>query len=89
MDDMENMDGIESMSRILGESRDIPVIINTGYSEYQTNFMSWAAEAYVLKSADVAPLMEAVEKTLAKHGLNYVIEKYLPQKLKKADSFLP
>ncbi len=23
------------------------------------------------------------------YGLNYVIEKYLPQKLKKADSFLP
>ncbi len=33
--------------------------------------------------------VRAEQQVLAKHGLNYVIEKYLPQKLKKADSFLP
>ncbi|MFQ5688598.1 MAG: DNA topoisomerase VI, partial [Candidatus Scalindua sp.] len=33
--------------------------------------------------------VRAEQQALAKHGLNYVIEKYLPQKLKKADSFLP
>ncbi len=64
----EKMDGIESMSRILGENKDIPVIINTGYSEYQDNFMSWAADAYVLKSADLAPLKEAIEDALHKKG---------------------
>ncbi len=62
----ENMDGIESMSRILGENKDIPVIINTGYSEYQDNFMSWAAEAYVLKSADMTPLKDAIAEVLGR-----------------------
>jgi CheY-like chemotaxis protein len=62
----EKMDGIESMSRILSHDREIPVIINTGYSEYKDNFMSWAADAYVVKSADLGPLLEAVEKALAK-----------------------
>ncbi len=66
----EKMDGIESMSKILSHDRDIPVIINTGYSEYQDNFMSWAAEAYVLKSADTRPLIAAVEKALLKRGLS-------------------
>lgn len=33
--------------------------------------------------------VRAEQQALAKHGLNYVIEKYLPQKLKKADKFLP
>ncbi len=33
--------------------------------------------------------VRAEQQALAKHGLNYVIEKYLPQKLKKVDSFLP
>ncbi|ODS32585.1 MAG: DNA topoisomerase 6 subunit A [Candidatus Scalindua rubra] len=33
--------------------------------------------------------VRAEQQALAKHGLNYVIEKYLPQKLKKPDSFLP
>jgi len=62
----EKMDGIEAMSKILGENKHIPVIINTGYSEYQSNFMSWAAEAYVLKSADMAPLKNAIADVLAK-----------------------
>jgi CheY-like chemotaxis protein len=62
----EKMDGLESMSRILGDNKNIPVIINTGYSEYKDNFMSWAAEAYVLKSADLDPLLSAVRSALAK-----------------------
>jgi CheY-like chemotaxis protein len=66
----QKMDGIESMSRILSHNKDIPVIINTGYSEYQDNFMSWAADAYVLKSAEVGPLMEAVRKALSKRGVS-------------------
>jgi len=33
--------------------------------------------------------VRAEQQALAKHGLNYVIEKYLPQKLKNTDSFLP
>jgi DNA topoisomerase VI subunit A len=33
--------------------------------------------------------VRAEQQALAKHGLNYVLEKYLPQKLKKANSFLP
>jgi DNA-binding NarL/FixJ family response regulator len=62
------MDGIESMSKILSHDRNIPVVINTGYSEYQDNFMSWAADAYVLKSADLDPLMEAVEDALRRRA---------------------
>jgi DNA-binding response OmpR family regulator len=62
----EKMDGMESMSRILGENSDTPIIINTGYSEYKDDFMSWAAEAYVLKSADIDPLMDTVEEVLAR-----------------------
>lgn len=64
----EKMDGIESMSKILGHDRAIPVIINTGYSEYQDNFMSWAADAYILKSADIGPLMDAVREALRRKG---------------------
>ena len=64
----EKMDGIESMSKILSHNRAIPVIINTGYSEYQDNFMSWAADAYILKSGDLGPLKEAIRKALAKRA---------------------
>jgi DNA topoisomerase-6 subunit A len=33
--------------------------------------------------------VRAEQQALAKWGLNYVIEKYLPQKLRKKDLFLP
>ncbi len=65
----EKMDGIESMSKILGANKDIPVIINTGYSEYKDNFMSWAADAYVLKSSDLTPLKEAISQALGKRRM--------------------
>ena len=60
----EKMDGLESMSRILSEDKSIPVIINTGYSQYRDNFLSWAAEAYVVKSADLSHLKETINKVL-------------------------
>ena len=62
----EKMDGLESMSRILSENRAVPVIINTGYSQYRDNFMTWAAEAYIVKSADLSPLKEAIRGVLKK-----------------------
>ena len=64
----EKMDGLESMSKILSDNKDIPVILNTGYSEYKDNFMSWAAEAYVLKSADLNPLLNAIRDVLGKRS---------------------
>ena len=33
--------------------------------------------------------LEAADKALAKHGLNYVIDEYLPRKLAKPEQFLP
>jgi len=64
----EKMDGIESMSRILSEDKDISVIINTGYSEHKDDFMTWAADAYIVKSGDLTPLKQAIDQVLAKKG---------------------
>ena len=33
--------------------------------------------------------VRAEQQALAKHGLNYVIEEYLPRKLKAPEKFLP
>lgn len=64
----EKMDGLEAMAKILGEDRSIPVIINTGFGQYRDNFMTWAAEAYVVKSANMEPLREAIHKVLEERG---------------------
>ena len=63
---MPKMDGIETMGKILGKNREIPVIINTAYSNYKDNFMSWAADAYIVKSSDLLELKNTVKEVLAK-----------------------
>ena len=63
---MPKMDGIETMGKILGKNKEIPVIINTAYSNYKDNFMSWAADAYIVKSSDLSELKNAVKEVLVK-----------------------
>ena len=63
---MPGMDGIESLGRILGKDNRLPVILNTAYSSYKDNFMSWSAEAYVVKSSDLTELKAEIRKALAK-----------------------
>ena len=56
------MDGIEAMGRILSKRKGIPIIINTAYSSYKDNFMSWAADAYIVKSSDLSDLKNKIKE---------------------------
>ena len=56
------MDGIEAMGRILSKSKRIPIIINTAYSSYKDNFMSWTADAYIVKSSDLSELKDKIKE---------------------------
>jgi two-component system response regulator (stage 0 sporulation protein F) len=62
---MPGMDGLEALPRILGLREGLKVILNTAYSQYQESFMSWAADAYVIKSADLSELKAKVKELLA------------------------
>lgn len=59
---MPGMDGLEALPRILGLKEGLPVILNTAYTQYQESFMSWAADAYVVKSSDLTELKEKVRE---------------------------
>ena len=61
---MPKMNGIESMNRILSEHRKIPIIINTAYSSYKDNFMSWSADAYIIKSSDLRELKSKIKELI-------------------------
>ena len=63
---MPKMDGIEAIGRILDKNKEIPVIINTAYSNYKDNYMSWAADAYIIKSSDLTELKDKIREALAK-----------------------
>ncbi len=57
---MPKMSGLETISYILGQRKNLPVIIYTSYPQYKQDFMSWAADAYIVKSS--TSLEELVSK---------------------------
>jgi len=61
---MAGMDGIEALQRILERDNSIPVVLNTAFSSYRDNYLTWAADAYVTKSADVTELVKTVDGLL-------------------------
>jgi len=63
---MPVMDGMEALGRIVGKDRKIPIILNTSYSGYREDFMSWVADAYVTKSSDLEELKTKVKELLEK-----------------------
>ena len=61
---MPGKDGVELISQIMGMRRDIPLIINTAYQSYKEDFMTWAADAYVVKSASLDELKAKIKEML-------------------------
>ncbi len=63
---MPAMDGLEALGKILGLKKEIPIILNTAYSNYKDDFMSWAADAYVVKSSDLTQFKTTIRDVLNK-----------------------
>lgn len=61
---MPRKHGLDALREILSSNPAIPVIINTAYSHYKEDFMSWAAEQYVVKSSDLTELKTAIRRIL-------------------------
>lgn len=59
---MPEMDGLEALPQILRKHRKIPLILHTGYSGYRDDFMTWAADAYVMKSSDLGELKGKIKE---------------------------
>ncbi len=61
---MPGMNGVETMAKMLDMDRQLPIILHTAYPSYKDDFMTWAAEAYVIKSSDLSELKEQIAKAL-------------------------
>ena len=62
---MPNMHGLDALRKVLSLDPTIPVIIHTAYTHYRENFMSWAAEEYVVKSSDLTELKNSITRVLS------------------------
>ncbi len=65
---MPEMDGIEVLGKIISRYKKMPVILHTAYAHYQGDFMTWLADAFVVKSYDLSVLKKAVKELLGKKG---------------------
>jgi len=61
---MPGMDGLDLLGRLLDLNKRLPVVIHSAYASYQDNFMSWAADAYVIKQSDLSELKQAIQQAL-------------------------
>jgi CheY-like chemotaxis protein len=61
---MPVMDGLEALGKIIGKERNIPVIIHSAYSSYKDDFISWAADDFVVKSSDLTELKRKIRALL-------------------------
>lgn len=61
---LPGMDGLDAMGRMLNKNPRVPIVLNTGYSSYKDNFLSWVADAYVIKSSDTEELRAKIRELL-------------------------
>ena len=62
---MPGLDGLSTLTRIHERHRRLPVVLNSAYSAYRDQYVSWIADAYVTKSSNSDELREAVRAVIA------------------------
>lgn len=60
----DEIDGIQFLMELRRSGLSIPVIIITAYNQYQYDFKSWAADAFLVKSSDTRKLIDTVNGLL-------------------------
>jgi DNA-binding NtrC family response regulator len=65
---MPEMDGLEVLAKIVSRYKKMPVILHTAYAHYKNDFMTWLADAFVVKSSDLSMLKKTVKELLRKNG---------------------
>jgi DNA-binding response OmpR family regulator len=61
--------GLNLLNRLRQEFRGCAVVLNSAYSTYKSDFQTWLADAYIMKSSDLKPLKNKVKSLLAEGPL--------------------
>lgn len=62
--ELPGMNGLDLIPKVLAADVTMPVIIHTAYPNYQDNFLSWTANAYVIKQQGGEELLEEIGKAI-------------------------
>ena len=66
---MPGMDGIEMLGRMLAKDKRVPVILYSAYPAYKANFMTWAADGFVVKTGDATELLTEIRRISKERGI--------------------
>lgn len=61
---MPGMNGIDFLSKLKEDNKNIPIILCSAYGSYKQDFQVWASDAYVVKSADMQELKITIKEIL-------------------------
>ena len=61
---MDKKDGLSTLVELKKTKKNLPVILNSAYSTYKSNFQSWLADDYVVKSSNLDELKNKIEDLL-------------------------
>ena len=61
---MPAMNGVELITQIMGLRKDTPIIINSAYQSHKEDFMTWAADAYIVKSSSLDELISKIKELI-------------------------
>ncbi len=61
---MPGKNGIELITEIMGLRKDVPIIINSAYQSYKEDFMTWAADAYIVKTSSLEELKLKIKELI-------------------------
>ncbi|MEW6686474.1 MAG: response regulator [Candidatus Edwardsbacteria bacterium] len=58
--------GLELLRKMREKDKTVPIILNTAYPSYKAEFSTWLADAYIIKSGNLAELKTKVKELLRK-----------------------
>ncbi|MDQ7053740.1 MAG: response regulator [candidate division KSB1 bacterium] len=61
---LDNEFGFDFFHSVLSRKKDIKVIIHTAYPMFKSDFRSWGADAFLVKSSNVTELLQTVGRLL-------------------------
>jgi DNA-binding response OmpR family regulator len=68
--DLPDMTGLDVLRQARLATPRLPIILHTAYGSFQDDFMSWAADDYVIKSGDLDDLLHHVENLMPQRALD-------------------
>lgn len=61
---IRKLHGLEVLKKIKEFNKDLPVVLNSAYETFKSDFSSWIADAYLIKSSNLAELKEKIAELL-------------------------